>query len=340
MDTSTKNKILYFFGGSFFCITTICLFFAYAFFKKSQYVANGETIVIDGTKSNNEMSLLIFKKRIASRLVIAKAAVCAAKILGYSPEIGEYSIPDHASIFDTIKILASSRSVVRKLTIPEGFSVAQTMQRLNENRFLIGQITQIPEEGSLLPDTYCFKYPTQKQTIISLAKNAMQKFLYKAWQNKSPNCALKSPWEALILASIVEKEDSKDRALIAGVYLNRLGKGMRLQSDPTTIYAITRGKPFGRKLLHSDLKIQDPFNTYRFKGLPPTPIANPGRKSIHAVLHPEITDHMFFVADGSSGHVFSKTFDEHKKKISEIKKTLVKKTPDKNLDNGGGNAAI
>jgi UPF0755 protein len=321
MSISIKNKIFYFFAGSACCILLILSFFAYAFLKKSDYV-NRETVIIGDDKSTNALALLIFKEHIADNLFIAKVAVCTAKIMGYSPKIGEYFIPNHASTFSAMKIMASSQTLMRKFTIPEGFSVAQTLQRLGENKFLVGEIKEIPEEGSLLPDTYCFKYPTKKQTIISMAKDAMQKFLRKAWGNKSTDCPLKNPMEALILASIVEKEDSKDRALIAGVYLNRLRKGMRLQSDPTTIYAITRGKQFGKKLLRSDLKIQDPFNTYRFKGLPPTPIANPSRESIHAVLHPRITDHMFFVADGLSGHVFSKTFDEHKKKISAIKKKL------------------
>jgi UPF0755 protein len=337
MNKSTRNKILYFLGGASACIAMICLFFIYAFFKKSDYLAHEETILINVAGASNDTSLLIFKKHIADNLFMAKAALCTAKCLGYSPEIGEYLIPDQSSIFDAIKIISSGRSIVRKFTIPEGFSVAQTLQRLDENRFLIGKVTEIPEEGSLMPDTYCFKYPTQKQTIIFMAKDAMQKFLAKAWKDKSSHCTLKTPAEALVLASIVEKEDSKDRELIAGVYLNRLKKDMRLQSDPTTIYAITHGKPLGRKLLHSDLKIKDPFNTYKFSGLPPTPIANPSRESIRAVLHPKVTDYLFFVANKSSRHVFSKTFDEHKRKIAEIKKTAREKATDESSNDNAKN---
>jgi UPF0755 protein len=187
------------------------------------------------------------------------------------------------------------------------------MQRLEKNEFLLGEISEIPEEGSLLPDTYCFRYPTTRQQIVSMAQRAMTEFMRQEWPRRSSICTLKTPQEALILASIVEKEAIIERDMVAGVYLNRLKKKMRLQSCPTVIYAITKGDKLGRPLRYDDLRTKDIHNTYTHAGLPPTPIANPGRSSILAVLHPRETDNLFFVFDGYEGHIFSRTFEEHKR---------------------------
>jgi UPF0755 protein len=193
------------------------------------------------------------------------------------------------------------------------------MRRLNKTEDLLGEVVQIPPEGSLLPDTYCFKYPTQKQEIITMAQSAMREFIRKEWPKRSEKCTLKTPDEALVLASIVEKETNIEREIIAGVYFHRLKIKMKLQSCPTAIYAHKRGDSLGHALKYSELTIDDPYNTYVYEGLPPAPITNPGRESIIAVLHPQETDNLFFVYEGEGRHAFAKTYDEHKRNIARIR---------------------
>jgi UPF0755 protein len=254
-------------------------------------------------------------------------------------KFGEYSLPHYVSLTEALEIFDSGKTVIHKVTIPEGFSVIQTIHHLEKNEFLMGEITDIPEEGSLLPDTYCFKYPTTRQQIISMAQEAMRKFMQREWPLRSPICTLKTPREVLILASIIEKETYLEREMVAGVYLHRLKIGMRLQSCPTAISAHKKGEPLGRGLKHNDLKIKDPYNTYMHKGLPPTPITNPGRESILAALHPKETENLFFVYDGIAGHIFSKTFNKHvrnkraknrilKKPVTTIEKHFSKNAKD------------
>jgi UPF0755 protein len=267
---------------------------------------------------------LLINEKLSDNRLIAMIAVKLLRFCGYRAKFGEYALPHYVSLVEALEILASGKTVIHKVTIPEGFSVIQTMRRLEKNEFLIGGITDIPEEGSLLPDTYCFKYPTARQQIIFMAQKAMRRFIQREWPLRSPTCILKTPREALILASIIEKETHIEREIVAGVYLNRLKIGMRLQSCPTAIYAHKRGESFGRSLKYDDLKITDPYNTYLHSGLPPTPITNPGRESILAALHPQKTENLFFVYDGAAGHIFSKTFDEHRRNKKAKNRVLLK----------------
>jgi UPF0755 protein len=324
MHITSKKKIFIFFHIFFICFVAAPIFFTYAFLKKSNYCSKNNRFIVDNGRFVDNMPQLLVQTHITDSLFIAKFALRLSHILGYRPKIGEYQVPDKASIFEAIKIISSGISILHKFTIPEGFSVLQVIEKLNKNEFLSGEITEIPAEGSLMPATYYFKYPTTREKIILTAQETMQDFFQKAWKTKSADCPLKNPKDALILASIVEKETYRHRELVAGVYLRRLQIGMRLQSCPTVIYSLTKGKPLARKLLHRDLKINDPFNTYRYAGLPPTPITNPSKKSIMAVLHPIVTDCLFFVADGFSDHVFSKTFNEHKQNMLKMRKQLKK----------------
>lgn len=240
-------------------------------------------------------------------------------------KFGEYDLPNNVSITDALEIITSGKVVIHKICIPEGFSVVQVLNRLKKNEFLLGEVEVTPLEGSLLPDTYTFKYPTTRQEIIDMAKCAMEAFVKVAWANRPQDCTLKSPEELINLASIVEKERAKtDAAIISGVYLNRLKIGMRLQADPTTIYAITHGKKLGRPLRLSDLKLKLPHNTYVIQGLPETPICNPGREAIDSVLHPQKHDYLFFAHDRNGKIYLAKTYEQHKANAKKTRVTFKK----------------
>ena len=199
------------------------------------------------------------------------------------------------------------------------------MERLKANEVLVGEIKNPPAEGELLPDTYLFNRGGTRQSIIDQMNTAQKKFIEKLWPTRAEGLPLKTPEEALILASIVEKETGQadERAHVAAVFVNRLRRGMRLQSDPTIIYGITRGQgKLDRPIRRSDIRQKTDYNTYQIDGLPPTPIANPGRASIEAVLNPVETEHLYFVADGTGGHVFARTLAEHNANVRKWRSWL------------------
>lgn len=236
---------------------------------------------------------------------------------------GEYDFPARASINQVLDILKSGKTVVHKLTVAEGLTVTEALMVVQDAEGLIGPITEIPDEGWLMPDTYHYSRGDRRNVLLGRMADGMGKALVQLWAERPENFILKSSKDVLILASIVEKETgvAAERAKIAGVFLNRLKKGMRLQSDPTVVYALTDGSgALGRALTREDLKIDSPYNTYRTKGLPPGPIANPGRAALEAVIHSEKTDALYFVADGTGGHVFAKTLKEHNKNVRRWRK--------------------
>ena len=231
---------------------------------------------------------------------------------------GEYSIPRRASAKMVMDILVSGQTYIRRVVIPEGLTSAQIVDILNNAKGLVGVISQTPKNGTLLPETYHYSYGDTKEGIIVRMQNAMKRVIDTEWTKRANNLPLKSKQEAIILASIVEKETSKDseRAMVAGVFINRLNKKMRLQSDPTVIYAVTDGRlDLNRSLKKKDLKIQHPYNTYVIPALPAGPIGNPGKEAIKAVLNPATTDALYFVATGRGGHAFAKTLKEHNQNI-------------------------
>ena len=232
---------------------------------------------------------------------------------------GEYQYPSHVSISDVIALLQSGKTYQHKITIPEGLMSFEIVTLLNKETALTGTITPVPPEGSLLPETYKYSYGDTRQSVINRMKKAMQETLDSLWQKHEPGLPL-SEQEAVVLASIVEKETglAAERPRVAGVFLNRLHKGIPLQSDPTVIYALTLGQSvLGRPLTSADLKKPSPFNTYVASGLPPAPIANPGKASLAAVMNPEKNDYIYFVADGSGGHAFAKTLQEHNSNVAK-----------------------
>jgi len=225
------------------------------------------------------------------------------------------------SMYDVMQTLRQGKGVVHKVSIPEGLTSFQIMQRIAQNSILTGEMPdEIPSEGSLLPDTYPFQRGLARQELINQMMSAQEIFLKEVWQRRVPGLPFSTPEEMVILASIVEKETGQadERPHVASVFVNRLSQGIRLQSDPTIIYGIFggEGKPKGRPIYQSDLDKVTDYNTYIIKALPPGPISNPGRASLEAVANPSKTSDLFFVADGTGGHVFAATLAEHNANVS------------------------
>lgn len=238
-------------------------------------------------------------------------------------QAGEIRIPAYASVLEIIKLLSNAKSVQYRFTIPEGLTSYQILQMIEKEENLLGDIIIDVKEGELLPETYLYSKGDTKNRIIERMQEAMRVTLNDLWEKRSSNIPYKTKEEALIMASIIEKETSvsSEYDIIAGVFVNRLNKRMRLQTDPTIIYALSEGKgSLGRKLLRKDLSINHPYNTYKNYGLPPGPICNPGLKALKASLNPSKTKYLYFVADGSGGHAFAKTLVEHNKNVAEWKK--------------------
>jgi len=249
------------------------------------------------------------------------AFLVGALVLGDAKRIqaGEYAFAPGASARDVLARLVAGEATVRRLTVAEGLTTAQILALLDATDGLDGAIGVAPGEGDLLPETYHFRYGDSREEVIERMQRAMQAVLDELWPKRAADLPLASPEEAVVLASIVEKETgiAAERGRIAGVFYNRLRLGMRLQSDPTVIYGLTGGNaPFDRALTRADLERDTPYNTYKRLGLPPGPIANPGRESLMAVLAPTATDELYFVADGNGGHVFAKTLAEHNRNVA------------------------
>ncbi|MGZ8997762.1 MAG: endolytic transglycosylase MltG [Allosphingosinicella sp.] len=237
-----------------------------------------------------------------------------ARLLGAHEPIqaGEFQLREGMSPAAILTHLQYGRPVQRLVTIPEGMPSVLVHERLMKVPFLTGPI-EVPAEGSVLPDSYNYQRGETRAAVLARMQKAMSDTLAQLWQQRSPTSAVVSPQAAIILASIVEKETGKpsERRMVAGVYTNRLRRGMPLQADPTVIYPITRGRPLGRRILRSELNARNGYNTYASPGLPIGPIANPGRESIAAVLNPAPTAAVYFVADGTGGHVFADTLEQH-----------------------------
>ncbi|MGI9386101.1 MAG: endolytic transglycosylase MltG [Methyloligellaceae bacterium] len=288
-------------------------------------LAHSTVVVIPRGESTSAIAARLEQEGIISDRRIFMASIRyfqfrSSKKLKAGIKAGEYEIRNQASMRDVLDALIDGRVVPHKVSIPEGLTSAQIVARLQNAPILTGEISAVPPEGSLLPDTYLITRGSSRQDLLARMQSAQKKFIKKLWPTRAPNLPFKTVEEALVLASIVEKETgrSDERRQIAGVFVNRLRRNIRLQSDPTIIYGITAGKgPLRRPILRSEINKVTPYNTYQIDGLPPTPIANPGRASIEAVLSPESTPNLYFVADGSGGHVFAKSLKEHNKNVAK-----------------------
>jgi len=255
--------------------------------------------------------------------VVASAATfrARARLLGHSGGLkaGEFMIPAHASGAQVLAILQGTAGVIRRLfTVPEGMPSVLVLEKLMAQPMLTGQAA-LPAEGSILPNSYDYQRGEPRAAVIARMQKAMAQTLADLWARRSPRTVAKTPQEAVILASIVEKETGKpgERRMVAGLYSNRLRQGMKLQADPTIIYPITQGRPLGRRIRESEIHAVNGYNTYAMTGLPKGPITNPSRASIAAVLDPADTRALYMVADGNKGHVFADTLDQHNANVAK-----------------------
>jgi UPF0755 protein len=292
-------------------------------YQKSGTFAADKIIVIEA----NSPTKAIAGTLMAQGLLDGRGGVIfrlAAKLQGASLKAGEYEFKaQSSSIKDIIELLRSGRVYQHKVTIAEGLTAMEIITLLQGESGLTGALAALPAEGTLLPETYYYTYGMTRQMIVERMQKAMRETLAALWESRTADTVLKTPEEAVVLASIVEKETglAAERPRVAGVFINRLRRNMPLQSDPTVIYAVTGGQvKLDRALSLADLKTPSPYNTYKVRGLPPSPIANVGKAALEAVLHPEAHDYLYFVADGTGGHAFAKTLAEHNNNVAKWRK--------------------
>jgi UPF0755 protein len=302
-----------------------------AFWGYSEYVKPGPlqsdlAVVIPKGAGKIEIANLLQTRGVITQPLVFRAAVRTIA-REKSLRAGEFLFPKSASTKAVVGILQTGKTVVRRITVAEGLTVAEVMDRLYQTEGLEGDITTRVSEGTLLPETYHFSYGDSRDAMVLRMRTAMDKAFEELWNRRARNLPYETAADTLVMASIIEKETARadERARVAGVFVNRLRRGMRLQSDPTVVYGVTDGTgALGRPIQRSDLNNPHPYNTYIHKGLPPTPIANPGRSSIEAALNPAATDDLYFVADGEGGHAFARTLTEHNRNVARWRR-LTKK---------------
>ena len=323
MATLVSN-LLYFFLA-FLTIIFITLSGLDSFYTKRGPSDKDQLLTIDKGQSVSNIAshlrnLNLIENRMAFMLVV--------RFKGFHDKIkfGEYMIPKTSSIKEIVEQLISGISVQHTITIPEGLSTASITTIINNDSRIKGDLINNTDEGALAPNTYRFDITTHKKDLLMKMRDGQKKIVDRAWSNREPGLPLNNAQELVVLASIVEKEagNEEDKKKVASVFLNRLKKKMRLQSDPTVVYGLTRGRvKLDRELTRNDLKKKSPFNTYKIDGLPPNPICNPSKSSIYAVANPLETDFLFFVANGKGGHNFSKTLQEHNRFVKEYRRLKV-----------------
>jgi UPF0755 protein len=235
---------------------------------------------------------------------------------------GEYSFQKNASLRDVIGTIVEGKVVQHAVTIPEGLTSEQIVARLSDNDIFAGSVKEMPREGTLLPETYKFPRGTTREQVVQRMQQTQKRVLAEIWERRNPDIPVKTPEQLITLASIVEKETGKadERSRVAAVFVNRLRQKIKLQSDPTIIYGLVGGKgTLGRPIKRSEIQQPSPYNTYVVDGLPPGPIANPGRASLEAAANPARTRDLFFVADGTGGHTFTETYDQHQKNVAKLR---------------------
>jgi UPF0755 protein len=268
-----------------------------------------------------DISDLLMREGVIDQPWVFMGGVVVLKARG-ELKFGEYQFSKHASVADVVDTIIENKVVQHAVTIPEGLTSEQIVARLLETDALSGQIKEIPREGTLLPETYKFTRGMVREQVIQRMQQAHKRVLQEVWEHRMQDIPIKTPEQLVTLASIVEKETgrSDERSRVAAVFVNRLKNKMRLQSDPTIIYGLTGGKgALGRPILRSEIDQPTPYNTYVIDGLPPGPIANPGRASLEAAANPARTKELYFVADGTGGHVFADNYDQHQKNVARLR---------------------
>lgn len=307
------------------CVGAVVFYFVRLEFDRPGPLEVSTVLVVPKGESTTAIA-----DRLAAEGVIADRRIFMTSIFYFmhlkgqgTLKAGEYQFDKHATMRQVLDTLVEGKSISYKVTFPEGWTSQQIVERLAANPELNGPVPEVPAEGSLLPDTYSFGSKDTRQDIIQRMQVAHRKFLDKVWGERDPDIMVKTPEEAVILASIVEKETgvAEERPRIASVFHNRLRKRMRLQSDPTIIYGIFGGSGMrDHPITQEELARENPYNTYKINGLPPTPIGNPGRAAIEAVLKPAKTKDLYFVADGSGGHAFATSLAQHNSNVVKWRK--------------------
>ena len=296
------------------------------FFGKQRFDAPGplsedKTVNIPRGLGTRDIAEILQREGVIEQPYIFMGAVIILKARG-DLKYGEYQFSKRASIADVVDTIIEGKVVQHTFTVAEGLTSEQIVARLLDNSALTGQIKEIPREGTLLPETYRFTRGMTREQIIQRMQQAHRRVLQEVWERRMPDLPVRTPEQLVTLASIVEKETGRpdERTRVAAVFVNRLKARMRLQSDPTIIYGLTGGKgTLGRPILKSEIDQPTPYNTYVIDGLPPGPIANPGRASLEAAANPARTKELYFVADGSGGHLFSDNYAEHQKNVARLR---------------------
>ncbi len=269
-----------------------------------------------------DISDLLARAGVINEPTVFVAGAVLLKWRGADLKAGEYQFAKEASLRDVVDTLIEGRVVQHHFTIVEGLTSEQAVARLFENDVLSGNIKELPREGSLLPETYRFTRGTTREQLIQRMQQTQQRIVQEIWDHRAPDLPIKSPEQLVVLASIIEKETSKpeERTRVASVFVNRLKNRMRLQSDPTIIYGLVGGRgSLGRPINRSEVEQPTPYNTYVIDGLPPGPIGNPGRASLEAAAHPARTKELYFAADGTGGHAFADTYEQHQKNVARLR---------------------
>lgn len=297
------------------------LFFGKQRFDAAGPLADNKVVNIPRGLGIRDIADLLQREGVVDQPYIFMGGVIALKARG-ELKYGEYQFSKHASVADVVDTIIEGKVVQHAFTVPEGLTSEQIVARLLESTALTGQIKEIPREGTLLPETYRFTRGMTREQIIQRMQQAHRRVLQDVWEHRMPDLPVKTPEQLVTLASIVEKETGRpdERTRVAAVFVNRLKTKMRLQSDPTIIYGLTGGKgSLGRPIQKNEIEQPTPYNTYVIDGLPPGPIANPGRASLEAAANPARTKEIYFVADGSGGHVFSDNYTEHQKNVARLR---------------------
>ncbi|CAM5395587.1 hypothetical protein ATER59S_01982 [Aquamicrobium terrae] len=326
---ASRSQTVVFLNFLFSCIVLVILavgaglYFGRQAFNEPGSSASGGTVLVKPSMRVAEIA-----DQLERRGLISDARIFRIGVRAYGNDsalkAGEYAIDPHASMHDIMDLMKSGKSVMYSLTIPEGLTVEQAFERIASQAELTGDMpAELPQEGSLATDTLRFTRGATRQQMVDKLLADQKKLVEEVWMRRAPDLPIANVEDFVTLASIVEKETgrSDERSRVAAVFLNRLAKGMRLQSDPTIIYGLFggKGKPADRPIYQSDIDKATPYNTYQINGLPPTPIANPGRAALEAVANPSQTKDLYFVADGNGGHVFAATLEEHNQNVARYR---------------------